>query len=101
MHAFPKETRMDLPERFTDPFRYSPHHLTLTAAETLMAELDSWSRMPEDCEEKIFEKHLSEGKMLGVLVVADAHAESVISADSPETLPAGAYSQVSSLQSSI
>lgn len=73
MHAFPKETRMDLPERFTDPFRYSPHHLTLTAAETLMAELDSWSRMPEDCEEKIFEKHLSEGKMLGVLVVADAH----------------------------
>ena len=75
MHAFPKETRMDLPERFTDPFRYSPHHLTLTAAETLMAELDSWSRMPEGCSERIFEQALSEGKMLGVLVVADPHGK--------------------------
>ena len=73
MHAFPKEARMDLPERFTDPFRYSPHHLTLTAAETLMSELDSWSRMPQGCAEKIFEEHLSEGKMLGVLVVTGAH----------------------------
>ena len=75
MHAFPKETLMDLPERFTDPFRYSPHHLTLTAAETLMAELDSWSRMPEGCSERIFEQALSEGKMLGVLVVADPHGK--------------------------
>lgn len=75
MHAFPKETRMDLPERFTDPFRYSPHYLTLTAAEALMKELDSWSRMSQGCAERIFEEHLSEGKMLGVLVVSDAHGK--------------------------
>ena len=75
MHDFPKDILIDLPERFTDPFRYYPHPLTVMAADMLLTELGSWSRMPKDCAERIFEKHLAEGKMLGVLVVTDSHGK--------------------------
>lgn len=62
MHLFPSETSLNLPERFTDPFRYSPHPLVRLAAEL------TTSRIKEsDGLSSIFE----EGKMLGVLVVSD------------------------------
>lgn len=41
---------------FTDPFRYVPHPLVKTAANRIMA---------------LYGNHFSEGKMLGVLIVAD------------------------------
>ncbi len=72
MHAFPKEIPIDLPGRFTDPFRYYPHPLAVMASEAILAKLDSWSRMPEGSAEHSFEASLAEGKMLGVLVAADS-----------------------------
>ena len=73
MHSFPTDSILDLPDRFTDPFRYSPHPLTLKAADSLLKKLEEWSEMPEESPERIFESHLAEGKMLGVLVVSDCN----------------------------
>ena len=71
MHLFPKDTVINLPERFTDPFRYAPHALVSKAASLLLGTLDSWAAMPDGCEEKEIEKSMAEGKMMGVLVVSD------------------------------
>lgn len=71
MHFFPKDTVIDLPEHFTNPFRYSPHALVSIAASLILDTLDSWAAMPEGCPEKEIEKSMAEGKMLGVLVVSD------------------------------
>lgn len=49
-----------LPERFTNPFHYTPHALCVEAAREVqeyLAEMDLWKRKPE------------EGKMFGVLIV--------------------------------
>lgn len=69
MHRFPKDTFINIPERFTDPFRYTPHPLVTKAADLLLETLESWACMPEGSIEKAFENSLAEGKMLGVLVV--------------------------------
>lgn len=55
-----------LPDRFTDPFHYTPHPLAIKAAEEVQAYLrrrDDWS---EEWEE---------GKMFGVLIVRNAAGE--------------------------
>lgn len=71
MHPFPTDLNFDLPERFTDPFRYSPHPLVQKAADSLLKTLEEWSEMTEGSPERTFERHLAEGKMLGILAVSD------------------------------
>ncbi|MBO5814487.1 MAG: RluA family pseudouridine synthase [Bacteroidales bacterium] len=66
MHIFPPEISFDIPERFTDPFRYSPHASVRLAAEMLMQRIS-------DSEE--LSSYFSEGKMLGVLVVSNASGQ--------------------------
>ena len=66
MHLFPPETSLIIPERFTDPFRYSPHPLVEQAAQLTI------SRIRRDEElSAIF----AEGKMLGILVVSDRYGQ--------------------------
>lgn len=62
MHLFPSDISFDLPERFTDPFRYSPHPSVRLAAEMLMQRISGSEELSA---------YFSEGKMLGVLVVSD------------------------------
>lgn len=62
MHRFPDITGIALPERFTDPFRYSPHPLVQTAAGLLIRRIEASEHLSE---------MLAEGKMLGVLTVSD------------------------------
>ncbi len=59
-HFFPAGTSIEIPERFTDPFRYVPHPLVIKASEEILAFIDG---SPE------LRSSFSEGKMLGVLVV--------------------------------
>ena len=66
MHLFPPEISFDIPERFTDPFRYSPHPSVSHAARMLMQRIS-------DSEE--LSSYFSEGKMLGVLVVSDTSGQ--------------------------
>lgn len=61
IHQYPSDITFNLPEAFTDPFRYSPHPLVLQAAELLMHDIGSSPELSA-----IF----AEGKMLGVLAVA-------------------------------
>lgn len=60
---------------FTDPFRYTPDPLVQQAADDLMHKLEGWAAMPEGTEEHELEKSLSEGKMLGVLLVRNSEGE--------------------------
>ena len=62
MHLLPSDISVDIPERFTDPFRYSPHPLVSIAADMLMDRIS---------DSKELTAYFSEGKMLGVLVVSD------------------------------
>ena len=62
MHLFPPETSYSLPERFTDPFRYSPHPLVSLAAELTISGIRASDKLSS---------MFAEGKMLGVLVVSD------------------------------
>ncbi len=71
MHSFPIRISEEMPERFTNPFRYYPHPLVVRAAEALLEKLGIWASMPEGTRERAIEASLSEGKMLGVLVVSD------------------------------
>ena len=66
MHLFPSDITFDIPERFTDPFRYSPHPLVRVAADILMQRISSSEKL---CA------YFSEGKMLGVLVVSDSSGQ--------------------------
>ncbi len=59
-HKIPSGSISDLPEGFTNPFRYFPHPSVVKAAEEVMAGIDA----SEDLREAF-----SEGKMLGVLIV--------------------------------
>ena len=74
-HLFPSDTVIDFPKEFTDPFRYSPHHLVRKAADALMETLSSWSEMEKGSPEKEAERYLAEGKMLGILVIQDNEGE--------------------------
>lgn len=67
MHLFPSEITTPVPERFTNPFRYSPHPLVRYAAEEVIAEIDS---------SEVLSSQFSEGKMLGILVVTDKDGRS-------------------------
>lgn len=64
MHLFPKEIEISVPERFNDPFRYSPHPLVKEAAGLLMKRV---------AESKELDEAFAEGKMLGVLIVSDGN----------------------------
>ena len=61
LHALPDSVReIPSPSRFTYPFCYVPHPLCVAAAEELKAYVDGQTQWRQE---------LSEGKMLGVLVV--------------------------------
>lgn len=62
MHLFPSDISFDIPERFTDPFRYSPHPSVRLAADMVMQKISG---------SKELSSYFSEGKMLGVLVVSN------------------------------
>ena len=64
MHSLPSE--ISLPERFNDPFRYSPHPSVRIAAEMLMQKIEASEELSS---------FFAEGKMLGVLVVSDASGQ--------------------------
>ncbi len=59
MHTFPPDISFEIPERFTDPFRYFPHPLAVKAAEEVIARVDSSEELRVD---------FAEGKMIGVLI---------------------------------
>ena len=59
LHSFPDDIRFELPETFTDPFRYTPHESVRIASEYLIKHIESDKKLAEA---------FSEGKMLGVLV---------------------------------
>ncbi len=60
MHPVTSESPFDMPERFTDPFRYFPHPLVGRAAGEVIARIDSDPELHDA---------FSEGKMLGILLV--------------------------------
>ncbi len=66
MHLFPADFSYDIPERFTDPFRYLPHPSVSLAADMLMKQIAGSTELSE---------YFSEGKMLGVLVVSDTSGQ--------------------------
>src|SRR5574344_2000566 len=51
---------IQLPEKFTYPFNYTPHKLCILAADEVKNYLNSLSQFPED---------IHKGKMFGVLIV--------------------------------
>lgn len=63
LHRFKKTiTGIPLPEKFTNPFDYTPHPLCVMAAEEVRVFLNTQSQWAEE---------LGDGKMFGVLVVRD------------------------------
>lgn len=62
MHLFPSDISLNIPERFTDPFRYRPHPLVSLASRMLMQKIADSLQLSS---------YFAEGKMLGVLVVSD------------------------------
>ena len=62
IHLFPKDTSIDLPEEFTNPFRYCPHPLITTAAEEVI----------KNIQDSDLHASFSEGKMIGILIVRDS-----------------------------
>lgn len=63
LHRFPDDVSFELPETFTDPFRYSPHESVRIAADALIRNIET---------DKGLAEAFSEGKMLGVLVCTKA-----------------------------
>lgn len=61
IHLFPKDASIDLPEEFTNPFRYCPHPLVTTAAEEVI----------KNIQDSDLHASFSEGKMIGILIVRD------------------------------
>ncbi len=62
LHNFSKDvSHITTPQQFTFPFSYTPHPLSLLAAEQTIAHLES---------NPIWAKEIAKGKMFGVLVVA-------------------------------
>lgn len=66
IHRFPKDIRISVPECFNNPFRYHPHPLVKEAADLLTRHIEADKSLPEE---------LSEGKMLGVLVIKSKEDE--------------------------
>lgn len=65
---FPSDIIISLPEQFTDPFRYFPHPLVRQAAGLLMQEIEGRNEM------KVW---FSEGKMMGILLVALPESDNI------------------------
>ncbi len=63
MHLFPSDISSEIPEGFTNPFRYFPHPLVVKAAEEVIARIDSSEELRGS---------FAEGKMIGVLIVEAA-----------------------------
>lgn len=61
IHPYPSELTLTHPEKFTNPFRYSPHPLAVLAAELLTNQIKDSVELSE---------MFAEGKMMGVLAVA-------------------------------
>ena len=55
---------------FTNPFRYIPDGLVMSAGKLVIDRLDQWSCMPVGANLREIERSFAEGKMLGVLVCA-------------------------------
>lgn len=66
IHFFPKKTTWKEGKNFTDPFRYTPHPLVISAAESVITDLDR--RIKDGALPADVCKGFREGKMLGVLV---------------------------------
>lgn len=62
IQLFPKDIQIALPEEFTNPFRYHPHPLVITAAKATI----------EKIKESDLHTSFSEGKMIGILIVRDS-----------------------------
>ncbi|MBR4977539.1 MAG: RNA pseudouridine synthase [Bacteroidales bacterium] len=58
IHPIPEDIIQDIPEHFTDPFRYTPHPLVQFAAREVISHVDSLAI-----------DGFAEGKMLGALIV--------------------------------
>lgn len=66
-HSFPTDiSAISLPEKFTYPFHYTPHPLSVLAAEEVKGYLQTRSE---------WQKELAQGKMFGVLVVQTVTGE--------------------------
>jgi len=63
--------RIDLPERFTFPFYYEPHPLTVIAAEELQQYIEAQADLNHNFGLSADTGEFVIGKMFGVLVVAD------------------------------
>jgi len=61
-----------LPERFTFPFYYNPHPLTILAAEELQHYLETQTDLEHNFEVSEDADEMAIGKMFGVLIVTDA-----------------------------
>ena len=66
LHRFPDDFPFEMPERFTDPFRYVPHAAVQHAASLVIKHIDSDPALAEA---------FSEGKMLGVLLCSSPEKE--------------------------
>lgn len=66
IHRFPKDIIPAIPGCFNNPFRYHPHPLVKEAAGLLIKRIN---------RDKLLHEDLSEGKMLGVLVVRSPEGE--------------------------
>ena len=63
LHSFKAElSNISVPKRFTNPFSYVPHELSILAYEQLLGYLDT---------QTVWHEELNKGKMFGVLVVKD------------------------------
>ena len=71
----PAASPPDLPARFTYPFHYTPHPLTLTAATDLQEHLKSLDPLTYDFGFAELDQPGSKGKMFGVLVVEKPDGE--------------------------
>lgn len=60
IHLFPESIRSVLPEKFNNPFRYTPHELVKQAAQNVIETISHSEKLSD-----LF----AEGKMIGVLVV--------------------------------
>ncbi len=67
LHLFPTDRpQIALPSKFTNPFNYTPHPLSLIAVRELVAHIEA---------KKEWTQELQQGKMFGVLVVETTEGE--------------------------
>ncbi|WP_274475611.1 RluA family pseudouridine synthase [Mangrovimonas aestuarii] len=74
-HPFANTSEVTLPERFTFPFYYEPHALSMQAAEDLQAYLETQTEFEHNFGLDPNAAGLPIGKMFGVMVVKNSHGE--------------------------